>query len=288
MIENARGHLRGRARLPDARGRHKHPLRPAEPDTLGARSARSRADARDPRCSRGLPAGLRAAKDLARAAPARCSSRPRPGGAADARKKGLSGIRRGRGVRTTRSEAAADRARDLVERRFCADRPNRLWVADMTYVRTYAGFVYLAVILDVFSRRIVGWQIACHMRTELVMDALEMAVATRTPGRGLIAHTDRGSQYTSLAYTDRLDELGIAPSVGSTRRRLRQRHGRVVRGDLQVGARRRAQVPGPRARRARGPCLDRLLQPERLHEELGDIPPAEFEAEFLDDQLPGR
>ena len=109
------------------------------------------------------------------------------------RAEGLAGIRRGRGVRTTQSEAAADRARDLVDRRFSADRPNRLWVADLTYVRTYAGFVYLAVILDVFSRRIVGWQIASHMRTQLVMDALEMAVATRMPGRGLIAHTDRGS-----------------------------------------------------------------------------------------------
>jgi transposase InsO family protein len=131
------------------------------------------------------------------------------------RAEGLQGTRRGRGVRTTVSEAAADRARDLVGRRFIADRPNRLWVCDLTYIRTYAGFCYLAFVLDVFSRRIVGWQIATHMRTELVLDALEMAVALRELDGQLIAHSDRGSQYTAVRYTERLEELAIAPSVGS-------------------------------------------------------------------------
>jgi putative transposase len=110
------------------------------------------------------------------------------------RAQGWHGVRRGRRLRTTVADAAAERARDLVQRVFVADAPNQLWVADLTYVRTFSGFAYLAFILDVYSRRIVGWQIATHMRTELVLDALEMAHALRQPSAGLIAHTDRGSQ----------------------------------------------------------------------------------------------
>jgi putative transposase len=132
------------------------------------------------------------------------------------RQEGLEGVRRGKKKRTTiPDEAALERTRDLVQRDFTATRPNEKWVADITYLRTWNGFVYLAFILDCYSRLIVGWQLATHLRTELVMDALEMANGLRRPAGGLIAHTDRGSQYTSLAYTDRLDELGAAPSVGS-------------------------------------------------------------------------
>src|SRR3990170_6365603 len=132
------------------------------------------------------------------------------------RKEGLEGIRRGKRKRTTiPAEAPAERAADLLERDFTASRPNAKWVCDISYVRTWQGFVYLAFILDCFSRMIVGWQLATHMRTDLVMDALEMANGLRRPDGGLIAHTDRGSQYTSLAYTDRLDDLEIDPSVGS-------------------------------------------------------------------------
>ena len=194
------------------------------------------------------------------------------------RAHGLAGAQRGRGVITTRADRAADRARDLVRREFRADRPNQLWVADITYIRTPSGFCYLAFVLDVFSRRIVGWQIAAHMRTDLVMDALEMAVALRTPGAGLIAHSDRGSQYTSLAYTDRLDELGIAPSVGS-------------RGDAYDNAMAESIVATYKTELIAGRRLPSLeaaehetlawigfYNAERLHEELGDIPPDEFEA----------
>jgi len=110
---------------------------------------------------------------------------------------------------------ALERARDLLQRDFTATRPNEKWVADITYLRTWNGFVYLAFILDCYSRMIVGWQLATHLRTDLVLDALEMANGLRCPMEGLIAHTDRGSQYTSIRYTDRLDELGAAPSVGS-------------------------------------------------------------------------
>ena len=132
------------------------------------------------------------------------------------RQEGLEGVRRGKKKRTTiPDEAVAERARDLLQRDFAASRPNEKWVADVTYVRTWNGFVYLAFILDCYSRMIVGWQLATHMRTELVMDALEMANGLRRPDAGLIAHSDRGSQYTSIRYTDRLDEIGAAPSVGS-------------------------------------------------------------------------
>jgi len=132
------------------------------------------------------------------------------------RQDGLEGVRRGKKKRTTiADEAAAERARDLLQRDFRATRPNEKWVCDVTYVRTWQGFCYLAFILDCFSRMIVGWQLAAHLRTELVLDALEMANGLRRPGDGLIAHSDRGSQYTSITSTERLDELGIAPSVGS-------------------------------------------------------------------------
>ena len=114
--------------------------------------------------------------------------------------------------RTRRRSSGPATSRSATSR---ATRPNEKWVADITYLRTWNGFVYLAFILDCYSRMIVGWQLATHMRTELVMDALEMANGLRRPAGGLIAHTDSGSQYTSLAYTDRLDELGAAPSVGS-------------------------------------------------------------------------
>ena len=111
------------------------------------------------------------------------------------RQHGLEGKLRGRKQRTTiPDEAAAERARDLLQRDFTATRPNEKWVADLTYIRTWNGFVYLAFILDCHSRMIVGWQLAMHMRAELVLDALEMASGLRRPGAGLIAHSDRGSQ----------------------------------------------------------------------------------------------
>lgn len=194
------------------------------------------------------------------------------------RAEGLEGVRRGKKHRTTTpDEAAAEKARDLVQRNFTASEPNELWVADITYIRSWNGFVYLAFILDVYARMIVGWQLATHLRAELVLDAFEMANGLRQPTAGLVAHTDRGSQYTSLVYTDRLDELGIAPSVGS-------------KGDAYDNAMAEAWV---------ATYKNELIKPlgltsferiehetlawisfynnERLHEELGDIPPAERE-----------
>lgn len=194
------------------------------------------------------------------------------------RQQGLEGIRRGKKQRTTvADEQAAERARDLIQRDFAATRPNETWVCDLTYLRTWQGFVYLAFILDVYSRMLVGWQLAAHMRTELVLDALEMANGLREPEAGLIAHSDRGSQYMSIRYTERLAQLGIAPSVGS-------------RGDAFDTAMAEAWVATFKAELVAGrrfPSFEHaehetlawisFSNHERLHEQLGDVPPAEYE-----------
>lgn len=132
------------------------------------------------------------------------------------RSEGLRGVVRGKRVFTTVPDETAPRPDDLVERDFSAEAPNRLWVADLTYVRTWSGFVYVSFVLDVFSRFIVGWQAASHLRTDLVLDALEMALWQRKgAGEGLVHHSDRGVQYLSIRYTERLEEAGIETSVGS-------------------------------------------------------------------------
>lgn len=126
---------------------------------------------------------------------------------------GLEGVSRRRKYRSTRDKDARP-APDLVDRRFVATAPNQLWVADITYVPTWAGFLYLSVVLDVFSRRIVGWAMANHLRTELVVDALNMAVGQRRPAT-VIHHSDQGCQYTSVAFGLRCREVGVKPSMGS-------------------------------------------------------------------------
>ena len=130
------------------------------------------------------------------------------------RAAGLKGASRRNWITTTVRNREARPAPDLVERNFAAAAPNRLWVADITYIPTWAGFLYLAVVLDVFSRRIVGWAMETHLRTELVLKALEMALAQRRPA-GVIHHSDQGSQYTSLAFGKRCEQAGVKPSMGS-------------------------------------------------------------------------
>jgi len=130
------------------------------------------------------------------------------------RTAGLQGMSRRRFVITTRRDPAAQPVEDLVQRHFAVTAPNQLWVADITYVPTWAGFLYLAVVLDAWSRRVIGWAMATHLRTELVLDALNMAVSQRQP-TGVIHHSDRGCQYTSLAFGLRCRETGIRPSMGS-------------------------------------------------------------------------
>lgn len=128
---------------------------------------------------------------------------------------GLRGVVRGRRVKTTIPAVVAERPRDLVERNFTATRPNQLWVADLTYVATWRGFVYVAFVVDAFSRRIVGWRAAPSLRSDLALDALDQALYDRETDGALVHHSDRGVQYLSIRYTERLSEAGIEPSVGS-------------------------------------------------------------------------
>ncbi len=132
------------------------------------------------------------------------------------REAGLRGCLRGKRRRTTRRDRNAVPAPDLVSRQFAVAAPDRLWLADITYLRTDEGFLHLAFVLDAHSRRVVGWSMASHLRTELVVDALEMAIWRRRPAAGLIHHTDRGVQYTALSFGKRLKEVGIIPSMGRT------------------------------------------------------------------------
>lgn len=130
------------------------------------------------------------------------------------RAAGLAGVSRRKGTCTTRRAGNAPRIPDLVSRDFTAPAPDRLWVADITYVPTWAGFLYLAVVVDAFSRRVVGWSMANHLRTELVLEALNMALSQRRPG-DVIHHSDQGCQYTSFAFGRRCREMGVRPSTGS-------------------------------------------------------------------------
>ena len=133
------------------------------------------------------------------------------------RAQGLQGVRRGRRVRTTLTDDTASRPLDRVNRQFRAERPNQLWVSDFTYVSTWQGWLYVAFVIDVYARRIVGWRVSTSMTTDFVLDALEQALYARQPGRdgSLTHHSDRGSQYVSIRYSERLAEAGIEPSVGS-------------------------------------------------------------------------
>ncbi|BCT68220.1 IS3 family transposase ISStma17 [Nitrosospira sp. NRS527] len=133
------------------------------------------------------------------------------------KRQGLQGVRRGKIVRTTIADAAIPCPLDRVNRQFKADRPNQLWVSDFTYVSTWQGWLYVAFVIDVFSRRIVGWRVSSSMHTDFVLDALEQALYARQPEQAdaLVHHSDRGSQYISIRYTQRLAQAGIEPSVGS-------------------------------------------------------------------------
>jgi len=133
------------------------------------------------------------------------------------KRQGLQGARRGKIMRTTMADATMPCPLDRVNRQFKADHPNQLWVSDFTYVSTWQGWAYVAFVIDVFARRIVGWRVSSSMHTDFVLDALEQALYARQPGQAdsLVHHSDRGSQYLSIRYTERLAQAGIEPSVGS-------------------------------------------------------------------------
>lgn len=200
------------------------------------------------------------------------------------REAGIQGAkRRGKPWRTTTPDPEARRRPDLVERDFSAGAPNRLWVGDLTYLRSWDGLTYLAFVLDAFSRKVVGWQLASHMRTDLVLDALRMALAQREPGADfeLVAHTDRGSQYTSADYTQELDDHGVLASVGSV-------------GDAYDNAMAesfvdtfKTELIADRIWRSRSQLELAVVEyiawfnNDRLHESLGDLSPVEFESLYL-------
>jgi transposase InsO family protein len=193
----------------------------------------------------------------------------------------LQGVVRGRKCRTTVADESAPRPLDHVNRQFEASRPNQLWVADFTYVATWSGFVYVAFVVDVFSRRIIGWRAARSMRAELVLDALEQAIWARSDAKGVIHHSDRGSQYVSIRYTERLAEFGAQPSVGSVGSSYDNALAETMIGLFKAEVIHR---DGP----WRG--LDDVeyatlswidwFNNRRLLEPIGYVPPAEFEATY--------
>ncbi|MFE3474196.1 IS3 family transposase [Streptomyces bacillaris] len=196
---------------------------------------------------------------------------------------GLEGVIRGRRRRTTVPEPSAPRPPDLVDRDFTTSRPDQLWVADMTYVRTWSGWAYVAFVLDVYSRMIVGWQVANHMRTELPLDALEMALWRRRIKKdsGLIHHSDRGSQYVSIRYTDRLADIGASASVGSVADSYDNAMAEALNGTFKAEL---IEMQGPwkdvdQVERAIFQWIA-WYNEERLHSALDYVPPTEYEEAF--------
>jgi transposase InsO family protein len=198
------------------------------------------------------------------------------------RQMGLSGVVRGRAFKvTTVAGPEAARPPDLVERKFQASRPNELWVADLTYVATWAGFVYVAFVIDVFSRAIVGWRVSNSLRSDLALDALEQALHARPRLGELVHHSDRGTQYLSIRYTERLGEAGIERSVGSVGDSYDNALAETINGLYKAEVIRR-----------KGPwrnideveyatlCWVDWFNNRRLLEPLGYIPPAEFEMQY--------
>jgi putative transposase len=198
------------------------------------------------------------------------------------RELGLEGVRRGKPRRTTTADPAAARPVDLVERDFSATRPNQLWVADLTYVATWSGFVYVALVIDAFSRFLVGWQAARSLRTDLALDALEMAIWPRQARlEGLVHHSDRGSQYLSIRYTERLAEAGAVTSVGSRGDSFDNALAETIIGLYKTELiRRRGAWRGlDEVEYATLEWVD-WFNHRRLLEPIGYVPPAEFEAAF--------
>jgi len=202
------------------------------------------------------------------------------------RAMGLRGVVRGRAFTTTTvADEASARPLDLVQREFQATRPNQLWVADITYVATWAGFVYVAFVVDVFSRSIVGWRVSSSLRSDLALDALEQALHARPGIDELVHHSDRGSQYLSIRYTERLAEAGIEPSVGTV-------------GDSYDNALAESMIGLFKTEviRCQGPWrgIDAVefatlrwvawFNTRRLLEPIGYIPPAEFEEAYYRSQ----
>ena len=191
---------------------------------------------------------------------------------------GIQGVsRRRRGMKTTQRNEDARPAPDLVERNFSADGPDQLWVADITYVPTWVGFLYLAVVVDAWSRRVVGWSMATHLRTELVLDALNMATWQRRPER-VIHHSDQGTQYTSIAFGLRCKEVGVRPSMGSVGdaydNAMCESFFATLECELLDQQRFQTQAE---AKMAVFDFIEGFYNPRRRHSALGQISPVNFE-----------
>lgn len=199
------------------------------------------------------------------------------------RRLGLRGAVRGKGVRTTVPDAKAPCPLDRVNREFRAERPNQLWVSDFTYVSTWQGFVYVAFVIDVFARRIVGWRVSSSMRTDFVLDALEQALYARQPERSdaLVHHSDRGSQYVSIRYSERLAEAGVEPSVGSKGDSYDNALAETINGLYKAELIHR-RAPWKTREAVELATLEWVswFNHHRLLEPLGYIPPAEAEANY--------
>ncbi|MEG5056268.1 IS3 family transposase [Microcoleus sp. B13-B6] len=199
------------------------------------------------------------------------------------RSMGLRGVMRGKAVRTTVSDGKAPCPLDRVNRQFRAERPNQLWVSDFTYVSTWQGWLYVAFVIDVFARRIVGWRVSSSMRTDFVLDALEQALYARQPERdgSLVCHSDRGSQYVSIRYTERLAEAGIEPSVGSKGDSYDNALAETINGLYKAELIHR-RAPWKTKEAVEFATLEWVswFNHHRLLEPIGYIPPAEAEANY--------
>jgi len=199
------------------------------------------------------------------------------------RRQGLRGVMRGKVVRTTVSDSKAHCPLDRVNRQFKADRPNQLWVSDFTYVSTWQGWLYVAFVIDVFARRIVGWRVSSSMQTDFVLDALEQALYARQPNpeEALIHHSDRGSQYVSIRYSERLAEAGIEPSVGSKGDSYDNALAETINGLYKAEMIHR-RAPWKTKESVELATLEWVswFNHHRLLEPIGYIPPAEAEANY--------
>ena len=199
------------------------------------------------------------------------------------RAEGIEGVRRTKTVRTTRRNPEVARHPDLVDRQFTAQAPNQLWVTDLTYVPTWAGIAYVCFIIDACSRAIVGWRVASHMRTTMVLDAIEMARWSRgTTLAGLRCHSDAGSQFTSIRYGERLAEIGAVPSIGTVGDSYDNALAETVNGYYKAELIRGPAREGRPWKTVEDVELATLSwvhwhNNTRLHGYLGDVPPAEFE-----------
>jgi len=199
------------------------------------------------------------------------------------RELGLRGVIRGKGVRTTIPDDKAERPSDLVNRIFRASRPNQLWVADFTYVATWKGFVYVAFVIDVFSRMIVGWRVSRSMNADLTLDALDQAIFARSPRNDLIHHSDRGSQYLSIRYSEKLSGAGINPSVGSVGDSYDNAMAETINGLFKAEVIWR-RGPWRSIEDVEFATLEWVdwFNNRRIMEPLGDIPPKEFEMMYYE------